>query len=170
MSIRELIKSERDQYRDFERANKMRCGTWIMHEFLLRNGKEFIGDGLPAPWKLKPAKCCYENARNLCLEDGLRYWEGLTTWKAGYTLHGLLIAHAWCVDESGRVIDPTLSDTSGASAAHEHDFFGVEFTPRQLERDWDGAMLTGSREAYRLKVMLAYDPGMEPILRPFRGL
>lgn len=167
MTITELIKSERSHWRELERHNRMQCGSWLMHEFLLRNGRPFSGRALPAAYSLMRIKGCYENCRQLALEEGLRYWEGFTTWKEDFRLHGLLIAHAWCVDEDGGVVDPTLS-TEGRSAAGEHDYYGVEFSLTELERSWDGAMLTGMNEAYRLKIMIARDPGFGEIARPFK--
>jgi hypothetical protein len=70
--------------------------------------------------KFGEPKACFRNAaRTALLRDGLFYAEG-------YAIEPdlqLPMEHAWLVDRSGRVVDPTWRDS------HHHTYFGIAFKP-----------------------------------------
>jgi hypothetical protein len=169
MTIKELLIQERENWKTL--ATMLSPDTrplshpWLIQEFLLRNGRGFIGRALPQEYELGEIKRCYENARELALYEGLRYYEGVVCWNTQHDLHGLLLPHAWCVDEDDGVVDPTLQDTkSGLSSSAKHDYWGLEFGPDDLEHDWTGSMLLNEIECYRLDVMYARDPEFQQIV------
>ena len=92
------------------------------YEFLIAYGKEY-SQRIPSPWRGEP-KACYYNARKLARQANrgrsvLRYCEGY----ACSNKLGLPLAHAWCVDQEGRVIDPTWDENpEGETGA---DYFGI---------------------------------------------
>lgn len=90
-----------------------------VEDFTLKLGKEFKS----APWILKESyhrrtpKECYANALHLAIvHQELTYVEGFC-----YRDGLIPIAHAWCVDDSGAVFDPTLPEPE------EFAYFGVPF-------------------------------------------
>lgn len=79
-----------------------------LEAFVLRHGTEFT----PAPLDRHTSRGAPRRARLNALElcsgrKGLRYCEG-------YALRIIPILHAWCVDENGVVVDPTLDDAATA--------------------------------------------------------
>lgn len=88
-----------------------------MEDFILREGY-LMGNRSPRSDRLRRGrpKECYHNAYLLALSNPrLIYCEG-------YAVSGnvpLPVAHAWCIDEKGNVIDPTWKD--GRS------YYGVPF-------------------------------------------
>lgn len=83
-------------------------------DFVLKNGREFLrGEGVPV--KRGVMKMCYMNAAHLAAKDSsLTYCEGYAT-----TI--IPVLHAWCIDEQGRVVDPTWR------FGHGLGYFGVPF-------------------------------------------
>lgn len=75
-------------------------------------------------------KACYANAQYLArTRKGLRYAEGFAT--------GVVpVEHAWCVDEKGRVVDPTWDEerTIGLDAGAKPDYFGIAFDRETVRR------------------------------------
>jgi hypothetical protein len=95
-----------------------------MIKFLLDHGVEYRhGPGSFTGRRAEP-KACFQNATLLMLEQpDLTYVEGKVS------VYGLPIDHAWCVDQNGLVIDPTLVGDSDLSRLG--GYFGIPF-----ERDY----------------------------------
>jgi hypothetical protein len=73
-----------------------------IEEFVLKNGKNFPYKPLPPSVKRGEPKMCFKNATQLMIDrDDLTYVEG-------YALSIIPIMHAWCIDEDGNVVDPTM--------------------------------------------------------------
>jgi len=89
-----------------------------VEDFLLQNGRAFNGvEPLPQGMRRGKDHECYKNAFLLMgMHPSLTYVEGV----AVSTERSVPTHHAWCVDEQGRVIDPTWPN--GRS------YFGVPFT------------------------------------------
>lgn len=92
-------------------------GFEILHQY----GRRFDVK-TPQPPRRMPMGECYTNAAELCLRGGLHYCEGYATpaninWP---------LPHAWCIDDDGRVVDPTWPD-----GGH---YFGTVFSHGGLGR------------------------------------
>ena len=92
-------------------AHNRRCGNaaglvFAQHaERHLQSGREFPnGWSLP---QLGPPDRCFGNAQALARERGWRYVEGLAVEPAGPGYAAGWIEHAWCLDDQGRVAEPT---------------------------------------------------------------
>jgi hypothetical protein len=92
-------------------------GSHRYFTFMLEHGRKYeVG---PHSFSLArgPEKQCYANAGMLALNmPHLTYVEGQIL------VCGVPIDHAWCIDEEGVVVDPTLGD-----ADHTDEFYGVPF-------------------------------------------
>ncbi len=67
---------------------------------------------------------CYQNAgRNALNDSSLTYVEGFVS------VHGIPVSHAWTVDRSGKVLDPTLRDLKGVQG-----YYGVPFRTSYLQK------------------------------------
>lgn len=85
-------------------------------DLVLKQGKFFTPEKRPENIELGPKKECFENASKLALErSDLTYVEGYAMVNDRLPLP---IAHAWCVDKKGRVVDNTW-ENPGVS------YFGV---------------------------------------------
>jgi len=82
-------------------------------KLVAENGFEFKGSPLPDYIKQRTPKECFANALHLALETGLTYVEGYIS------VHAVPIHHAWCVDEHGTVIDPTVVNPE------DREYFGI---------------------------------------------
>lgn len=72
-----------------------------LEQFVRMNGKRFYRR---VSHPVGTARQCYKNATWLAIENRkLTYCEG-------YALNLLPVLHAWCVDETGAVIDPTWKE------------------------------------------------------------
>lgn len=81
----------------------------------LTYGREYDTDARTFEGRRMQAKMCYRNAGTLALDDpSLTYVEGFTT------VSGIPIEHAWCINQAGTVIEPTLSHRSGSGG-----YFGI---------------------------------------------
>lgn len=84
------------------------------HSFVVDRGFYWPGNALPAAFKRKPARECFQNAGELALRfpDSLTYVEGLA--------HRMIpVPHAWCVTAEGQVVDPTWDNPEEAA------YFGI---------------------------------------------
>ncbi|KWA83942.1 hypothetical protein WL29_21485 [Burkholderia ubonensis] len=99
----------------------LQCLAQINHLpsiFILKLGRDWFPQALPADVPRGPQRQCYENAGTLVLrQPELSYVEGYACPPGLIPVH-----HAWCVDAHGRVIDNTLSDPANSL------YFGVPFT------------------------------------------
>jgi hypothetical protein len=76
-------------------------------ELLAQHGRLFTPQRLPGKHRYRTARACFGNCLHLAMKGtGLRYAEGLAV-PADAGAAGFPIHHAWCVDEDGRVLDPT---------------------------------------------------------------
>lgn len=66
---------------------------------------------------------CYGNAFDLSADDAYLYAEGFVRSSDQPPLH-----HAWCLNSTGRVIDPTLPN------AEAFTYFGIAFTHEVVNR------------------------------------
>ena len=88
-----------------------------MASFYLRNGRRFALDPKSAPSSRGVPNACYANAAALAENcRDLRYCEGFALRPGLVPVH-----HAWCIDISGAVVDPTWRHLVGT------DYFGVVF-------------------------------------------
>jgi len=83
-----------------------------LYHIVAELGTGYVGRSLPTCYEARTPGLCFMNATEDMWHDGrktLRYCEG-------YVLPGdveLPIAHAWCVDSDGLVVDTTLADPVG---------------------------------------------------------
>jgi hypothetical protein len=139
---------------------RLEMKDWLSYEFVLRNGKEFVGQKLPRKYKLQPPKICFFNARQLVKRTrNLRYVEGYATkWINGIAVH--LFHHAWAIDPGDQVIDPTIND------ADQYSFYGVPFAKDDLKK------LKGRFWPMFLRnfdLIVERDPGMAEAVRTSKG-
>lgn len=84
-------------------------------DFVLQNGQEYTAQALPDGIPPREIKQCFCNSFHLAIEnDDLIYVEG-------FAVNLIPIAHAWCVDKTGKVIDTTWANPE------ECEYFGVPF-------------------------------------------
>lgn len=94
-------------------------------DLVLKQGKFFTPEKRPENIELGPKKECFANASKLALErSDLTYVEGYAMVNDRLPLP---IAHAWCVDKKGRVIDNTWENPGVA-------YFGVPFKTGYLAK------------------------------------
>jgi hypothetical protein len=94
-----------------------------MVKFKLQNARDYaIGPHSYSLPRGEP-KQCYMNATHLALElPHLTYVEG------NISMMGIPIEHAWCVDEEGAVVDPTIAPgLKDGSFDRVSDYFGIPF-------------------------------------------
>jgi hypothetical protein len=85
-----------------------------VYSLVANNGIEFLSKPRPDWVQQGTPKECFSNAAHLAMSTGLIYVEG-------FIFRIIPIHHAWCVDEDGTVIDPTLADQ------HTMPYFGIPF-------------------------------------------
>ena len=104
-------------------------------DFILKHGRAFEWRALPHGVRLGLPRQCFRNAVRLALRKPRTYTyvEGyaINTWVSGHP-----VAHAWCVDQEGFVVDSTWDE--GA------DYFGVPFRVEYVKR------MAGDRRDYSL--------------------
>jgi hypothetical protein len=96
MARREWFGSVKTKYRSFE-------------ELVWKEGENFEGSASPADIEQGPAKMCFHNTFRLVFRRlDLEYVEGFAVsgWAGGI----IAVHHAWAVDESGKVVDPTWDE------------------------------------------------------------
>ena len=101
--------------------------AWIAHSFpdqplaepfVLQHGRPYIPDAETYAGKRQQMHMCFMNATRDALNNSDR------TYVEGYiTIHGVPIQHAWTVDSSGRIHDPTITPSE-----HVAGYFGVPFS------------------------------------------
>jgi hypothetical protein len=95
------------------------------YDFLLRFGVEcFVQECPELDPKYRQSKHSFSNAALLAIDrHDLIYCEG----EAIYPHGDIELAHAWCIDQDGRVIDPTWNNQG-------LEYFGVPFDPAFLNQ------------------------------------
>ena len=92
-------------------------------QLLLDNGRPFYINENTFSGRRGTPKECYKNAALAVLDNPkLTYVEGQMAF------HGVPIDHAWCVDQQGNVVDPTVKD--GEDTA----YFGIPISTEYLKR------------------------------------
>jgi hypothetical protein len=92
------------------------------HRFLVRFGRHFTPRALPEHIRRGPQKECYATAAQLAwYHSEYTYVEGVGRVLCGRTF--VPLAHAWCCDSDGNVVDPTWLNTG-------IEYFGVAFETR----------------------------------------
>lgn len=125
-SDKALFESVKQMADIFSSMNKREGYKYSSSEDLvLKQGKFFTPETRPADVKLGAKKECFSNAARLALErSNLTYVEGYAMINDGLPLP---IAHAWCVDKKGRVVDNTWENPGVA-------YFGVPFKTSYLAK------------------------------------
>ena len=125
-SDKTLFESVKQMADIFSTMNKREGYKYSSSEDLvLKQGKFFTPEKRPDGIELGPKKECFANASKLALErSNLTYVEGYAMVNDRLPLP---IAHAWCVDKKGRVIDNTW-ENPGVS------YFGVPFKTSYLAK------------------------------------
>ncbi len=90
--------------------------------FIQKHGQPFIANEKTFEGPRGPMKMCYMNATQEALQNPDR------TYVEGYiTVHGIPIEHAWTVDKTGQIYDPTINPDENISG-----YFGVPFSTEYL--------------------------------------
>lgn len=108
-------------------------GAWVMQEFVLREGIDCKPQPLPDRYQPRPPKHCFQNASTLMRKTKLTYVEGFVI---GSDLP-IPIHHAWTINITGDVIDPTLREPE------RYAYLGVKFT-RDEYTEWTAAGISCS--------------------------
>ena len=109
------------------RANSKRAGTFFPYssyaDFILRHGRPYEWHPFPQRLARGVPRACYRNAARLALRSARYiYVEGCAVAPS----LGISIDHAWCIDQTGHVVDPTWQDG--------RDYYGVAFRTDYLRR------------------------------------
>ena len=125
-SDKALFESVKQMADIFSTMNKREGYKYSSSEDLvLKQGKFFTPEKRPDGIELGPKKECFANAAKLALErSNLTYVEGYAMVNDRLPLP---IAHAWCVDKKGRVVDNTWEKPGVA-------YFGVPFKTSYLAK------------------------------------
>lgn len=93
-----------------------------VEDLVLTHGRWGTPAPLPSGRARGPAGTCYANAQAYSTRHGLTYVEGY-----GLSSGELVYAHAWCVDDTGNVHDPTWPPGTGLA------YLGLPFTTRYIK-------------------------------------
>lgn len=135
----------------------------LVERFVLRNARAERQGAIFTGRRGTP-KECYRNAALYAERHGATYVEGF-----GYRV-GVLpipIAHAWCVDQHGSVVDPTW-DRPETSI-----YLGVEIPidllrERLIATEHYGLFANGIGMIYAADVLFRFDPGLREEVEAFR--
>lgn len=103
-------------------------GRNIYTDFMLKHGIDYtVGPNTYAGPRQEQHNC-YGNASHLAFDNPeLTYVEG--------KVHSIIpIDHAWCVDQDGVVIDPTLTALDHEGKPRACEYFGVPFRTEYVRR------------------------------------
>lgn len=133
-----------------------------MERFVLKHGRD-MSPYADHPYEIGTPKECFTNAGQMAL------WEGDLTYVEGFALRprlGILIHHAWLMDQEGLAIDVTWTDTA------ECLYFGIPFDNSVLRSEirrtgyWG---LLDSGMGVNLDFYQQFDPAFEiPEMEPLR--
>lgn len=108
-------------------------------DFILQNGRFYKATPRPLHTKQMTMKGCYANAYHLTVTNSnLQYCEGIGQGKGLFPM-----CHAWCITESGQVIDPTWKKADW--------YFGVTFPIEYVEHILFQKETYGVLDSFELK-------------------
>lgn len=102
---------------------KLQQGRPSVAQFLLDHGKSYKVNAKTFEGRRGKAGHCYMNATRQALETGRTYVEGYMTFL------GIPIEHAWTMDNSGQVYDPTIKPHPNEKIG---SYYGVAFNRAYL--------------------------------------
>jgi hypothetical protein len=113
-----------------------------LYDLMLEHGREYKAQSLPERYHMGSPGNCFADAWRLMTDNpDLTYVEG---WASA----GILpVEHAWCVDKTGRVIDPTWAAVRDDDI-EDRAYWGIPFRRRwvldtTLEREYFGVFHPG---------------------------
>ena len=99
-------------------------GPNLPNDFMLKYGRDYSFGPKTFTGPRYEAKACFMNATHLALADrSLTYVEGFVA------IHGVPLAHAWCADADGNVVDPTIIDVGQVVG-----YYGVPLNTEYVRR------------------------------------
>ena len=96
-------------------------GVHTMAGLILKYGVMMSGSPRPADVPKEEKQMCFGNALHLALKRNWLYVEG-------YAESVMPLQHAWCIDDEGRVVDPTWED------AEDRAYLGIPMDPQFVVR------------------------------------
>lgn len=161
MTITDNLTQTRDQWRT------VGAGAWLLYDFVLSTGLAYQGQPLPKRYRMRAAKACFYNSRQLVLgSKTLRYCEGFAM---NEKLH-FAFEHAWALDPQDRVIDPTLADFHDRriSVAGEYQYYGLTIERSLLRKEWRYSGILRSDLMFRETVLRQLAPDWaQSVLEPW---
>jgi hypothetical protein len=119
----------------------------LLQRYLLAVGSVHVPQALPKKYARGQKRECFRNAIRLAKRHkDLRYAEGYALGKLPILIH-----HAWVIDASDRVIDPTWDEPE---ACH---YFGRAFTLAEWERETDRTGTTSALDGMGLNHVFMFD-------------
>ena len=108
----------------YQKAQYARKGMQALNTFVLENGYPYEVNEKSFEGKRAPMHQCFSNATKKVLNNpDLTYVEGFIS------VHGVPLHHAWTVDKSGQVFDPTVE-----GADYIDGYYGIPFSRDYLLR------------------------------------
>jgi hypothetical protein len=125
----------------------------LIERFVSKHGRD-MSPRAKHGYEMGTPKECFCNAAQMALVTDLTYAEGF----AVRPKLGMLIHHAWLMDERGRAVDVTWEDTAGCL------YFGVPFETKVMRTEirrtgyWG---LLDSGKGVNIEFMQRFDPAFE---------
>jgi hypothetical protein len=135
----------------------------LLQRFILITGRPFRAQPLPVRYRRAKPKECFSNAITLAKRS-----RGKLAYVEGYAMRdklpGLLVHHAWCVDERGDVIDATWPDPEACC------YFGRVFSLAEWERETDRTETMSALDGCGLNHVFMFDaaPGLRDMIERVR--
>jgi hypothetical protein len=123
MTLKHILTTDAEKWREvFAMSGRPdRNGSFgaknVALEFIAEYGTDFKSAPYPKDWERGEPRLCYMNAYKLAESHGLNYVEGfgLSANLAKIGLTHFPVEHAWCVDDDGKVYDPTWDDPTASA-------------------------------------------------------
>ena len=117
MTLVEQLEDIARQLRSLDRTQTRNLPYDSIEAFVLRHGRHFKGQPLPAHFRKGGFRQCFANSVRMAERHReLTYVEGFAN---APMLHGRIVHHAWCADKDGLVYDRTWD------VDPEREYFGV---------------------------------------------